>query len=319
MRDFSVIDMHCDTVTALSRTKESFRNGDMHISLEKMREGHYLMQCFAVFIRLKGTKHPFRKCNEFIDSFYRLMDENEDLIAPVTTVKQILENQEKGLMSALLTVEEGGTIEGDLEKLQYLYDRGVRMMTLTWNYPNELAYPNHMDRRPPRPDTRHGLTPKGFEVIEKMWDLGMIVDVSHLSDAGIYDVFKVARKPIVASHSNARGVQDFPRNLSDDMILKLKENGGIMGINYCPDFISDSKENQIPDILRHIRYIRDLAGIETVALGSDFDGIPTPVGMSDCTKMNDLYEALVSDGFSEKEIDMIFHENFLRVLRANEV
>ncbi|MBE6124949.1 MAG: membrane dipeptidase [Erysipelotrichaceae bacterium] len=318
MKKFSVIDMHCDTMTGLCRSGKDFRDNDCHISLKKMTEGNYLMQCFAMFLYLEKTPEPFKQCNVFIDYFDKMMRENSDVIRPVTTVEEILENREKGLMSAMLTIEEGEAIEGSLENLQHFYDRGVRMMTLTWNFANQLAFPNYVYEG--RIDTERGLTEKGIEVIKKMWEIGMIVDVAHLNDAGIYDVFKYATKPIVASHSNARAVHDVPRNLSDDMIIKMKENGGIMGINYCPDFISkDTEHNQIPDIIRHIKHIVEVGGIETVALGSDFDGIPTPVGMSDCSKTNDLYDALVREGFSEEDIDKIFYKNFLRVLKANQV
>ena len=317
MKQFSVIDMHCDTMTRICRFDKDIKDYDGHINLQKMKEGNYLMQCFAMFIFLNGTPNPFEKCNEYIDFFEKEMNENKDVIRQVTTVEEILENREKGLMSALLTIEEGEVIEGSIEKLEHFYNRGVRMMTLTWNFANQLAYPNYVFEK--KIDTERGLTEKGIEVIKKMWELGMIVDVAHLNDAGIYDVFKYATKPIVASHSNARAVHNVPRNLSDDMIVKLRENGGIMGINYCPDFISENVEqNQIPDIVRHIKHIVKVGGIDTVALGSDFDGIPTPNGMSDCTKTNDLYEALVAEGFSEEDIDKIFYKNFLRVLKANQ-
>lgn len=318
MKKLSVIDMHCDTMTGLCRSKKDFRDNDGHISLKKMAEGNYLMQCFAMFIYLKAAEHPYELCNTYIDYFDKMMEENSDVIRPVTTVEEILENREKGLMSALLTIEEGGVIEGSIEKLEHFYNRGARMMTLTWNFDNELAHPNYVYEG--KIDTERGLTEKGIEVINRMWDLGMIVDIAHLNDAGIYDVFKYARKPIVASHSNARAVHNVPRNLSDDMIIKLKENGGIMGINYCPDFISPNKDqNQIPDIIRHIKHIVEVGGIETVALGSDFDGIETPIGMSDASKTNDLYDALVEAGFSEEDIDKIFYKNFLRVLKENQV
>ena len=317
MKKLSVIDMHCDTMTGLCRSGADFRDNDKHISLKKMAEGNYLMQCFAMFVYLGATDHPYDQCNTYIDYFDKMMAENSDVIRPVTTVEEILENREKGLMSALLTLEEGGVIEGSIEKLEHFYNRGARMMTLTWNFDNELAHPNYVKEG--KPDTERGLTEKGIEVINRMWDLGMIVDISHLNDAGIYDVFKYARKPIVASHSNARAVCNVPRNLTDDMIVKLKENGGIMGINYCPEFISENTDQkQIPDIIRHIRHIVEVGGIETVALGSDFDGIKTPVGMSDATKTNDLYDALVEAGFSEEDIDKIFYKNFLRVLKANQ-
>ena len=309
MSDFKVIDMHCDTMTGLCRKNGDFRSNDMHIDLTKMEQGNYLMQCFAIFIYLKGTDKPYEAANHYMDFFDKVMKENSDRIAQVTTVQEILDNYARGKTSAMLTIEEGGVLEGSLEKLQHFYDRGVRMITLTWNFENEIAYPNYVYEEVPRPDTERGLKPFGFEAINKMWDLGMIVDVSHLN----------ARKPIVASHSNSRAVMNVPRNMTDDMIRRLARNGGIMGMNYCPNFVSkNDKQNQIPDIVEHIKHIADIGGIETVALGSDFDGIPTPVGMSDCTKTHDLYEALMQNNFSQEDIDRIFYKNFLRVLEANQ-
>ncbi|MBQ1877485.1 MAG: dipeptidase [Erysipelotrichaceae bacterium] len=320
MKEFGVIDMHCDTITKLVYEKKDIRENDGHISLNKMQKGNYMMQCFAIFLYLKAYPHPFASCDSYIDDFYRFMQENSDIIKPVTTADEIEENWEKGLMSGMLTIEEGGALEGNLANLQHFYDRGVRMMTLTWNFENELAYPNYMDKSGMRPDTERGLKPLGIECVKKMQQLGMIVDVSHLNDAGIYDVFRLATRPIVASHSNARAVCNVPRNLTDDMLRKLKENGGITGINYCPDFISEkTDENQIPMIVRHINHIVSVAGVETVGLGSDFDGIPTPNGMSDCTRTHLLYEALKQEGYSQQDIDLMFHGNFLRVLRANQV
>jgi membrane dipeptidase len=148
-----------------------------------------------------------------------------------------------------------------------------------------------------------------------MNELGMIIDCSHLSDKGFYDCIKYSKHPIVCSHSNSRSVCNVVRNMSDEMILALKENKGLMGINYCPDFISNSKKNQIPDIIKHINHIKSVGGIDIIALGSDFDGIPTPNGMSDCTKVNLLKEALIKEGYTHEEIEKIFYKNFLRVFK----
>ncbi len=321
MNKFKVIDMHCDTATGLARFNRPFVENDGHISLRKLQEGNYMMQCFAIFIHKKRDIPNYDKCMEYIHYFKNVLKENAAEITQVTTADDIIFNDQEGRISAMLTIEGGEAIEGSLEKLQKVYDQGVRMMTLTWNFENEIGYPNDVyNPDGPRPDTEHGLKPFGLETINRMQELGMIIDVSHLSDAGIYDVLNYASKPIVASHSNARAIWNCPRNMTDDMIRKLHRNGGIMGMNYCPDFVSgDVTHDQIPDIVRHIRHIADIAGIETVALGSDFDGIETPVGMSDATKTHKLYEALKADGFADEDIDRIFYKNFLRVLKANQV
>ena len=287
--------------------------------IKRLEKGGYMAQCFAMFVYLEGDEHPFETCNRYIDKYDEVISASSAAIRKALTAEDIEKNARAGCISAILTTEEGGVLEGKLENIDRLYERGVRMMTLTWNFENELGYPNYLTEELIKADTERGLKPFGFEAINRMWDKGIIVDVSHLNDAGIYDVLRVARKPIVASHSNCRAIKDFPRNLSDDMIRKLKENGGIMGLNFCPDFISDDTDgDQIADMVAHIRHVRDLAGIETIALGSDFDGIDTPKGLSDCSRMPLLHDALVKEGFTGEEIDCLFYKNFLRVFRANE-
>lgn len=313
-----VCDMHCDTLTVLKDQNKNFFSNDLHISLEKMEQGNYLSQCFAVFINL-NKKAPYKRCVDYINYFYKLMDENSNIIKQAKNYQDIINNNKEYKMSAILTIEEGETIEGSLEKLQYFYDRGVRMMTLTWNYPNQIGFPNIDATKEVKEitsvNTVDGLTEFGIKVVKKMNELGMIVDCSHLSDKGFYDVIKYSSSPIVCSHSNSRTIQNVSRNLSDDMILMLKENGGIMGINYCHDFISYSNEDQIQDIIKHIKHIVKIGGIDICALGSDFDGIGTVKGMSDCTKTNVLYDELLKSGFSNEEVDKIFYKNFLRVFK----
>ncbi|MCR4672071.1 MAG: dipeptidase [Lachnospiraceae bacterium] len=314
------IDMHCDTVKALYHNGKSFVENDMHIDLQRLKKGNYMAQCFAMYInQVKDGPDCKAACDNYIAFFKKLMDENRGVIRQAYTADEIEDNYAKGYLSAVLTIEGGEAIAGSLENLQHFYDLGVRMMTLTWNFENEIAYPNYITGESMTPDTEHGLKPFGKTCVKKMQELGMIVDVSHLSDSGIYDVLDIAEKPIAASHSNARAVCNVPRNMTDDMIRRLRENGGIMGLNYCPFFISeDAEHDQIPDIVKHALHIADVGGIETLALGSDFDGIPTPVGMDDCTKTNELYNALRAAGFSESDLDKVFWQNFLRVLRENE-
>lgn len=316
----NVIDMHCDTITRQEIRSFGLYKNSLHIDIDKMSKGQYLMQTFAIFLPLLKYPHPFEEAKSYIEVFKKEMEKNSHIISQVRNYRELQNNKSIKKLSALLSVEEGGIIEGKLENLQYLYDQGVRMMTLTWNYPNEIGYPNFkLDGKRSsisgKPNTKDGLTPFGIEVVKKMNELGMIIDVSHLSDAGFYDCIKYSTKPIVASHSNSRTICGVVRNLTDDMIIKLKENGGVMGINYCPDFISKSKKNQIPDIVKHINHIKKVGGIDVIALGSDFDGIPTPNGMSDCSKTLELKEALINEGYTQEEIDKIFHLNFLRVFK----
>ena len=168
------------------------------------------------------------------------------------------------------------------------------------------------------PNTEDGLTEYGIEMVKEMEKLGIIIDVSHLSDKGFYDVLENTTKPFVASHSNARSVCPVVRNMTDDMILKLAERGGVMGINYCADFVNDVEENNfayVKDMVKHIKYIKDLAGIDCIGLGSDFDGIGSNIEMNSCDKLNLLQEALEDEGFTQEEIEKIFYKNVLRVFK----
>lgn len=353
-----VVDMHCDTVSRLLSLRErgqaeSLRENRGHLDLLRMRQGDYLLQNFALFVEMGSDGDPWER----VCSLHRLYEEelkkNSDLIAPVLCFSDIEKNRASGKMSALLTVEEGGVCKGEIEKLRTLWDMGVRMLTLTWNYPNELGSPNRdreyaakfqearqrlaecgkgapeyearraevrriyreMNRIP---NERDGLTEKGREFVTEMERLGMIPDVSHLSDAGFYDVLETAKKPFVASHSDAREVCLCMRNMTDDMIRKLSLRGGVMGLNYCADFLeeaSSQRENPgtIAAVLRHARHIVNVGGIEVLGLGSDFDGIDTHKELPGAQSMGRLWGAFRGAGFSEDSLEKIFYKNVLRV------
>lgn len=314
------IDMHCDSLTWELVEKNGFyENKEMHIDFKRLYKGEYLMQCFAVFMYYQRGD-LYKNTLKYIDIFKREMENNKNIISQVTSYKELMDNKSKHKLSALLTIEEGGVIEGSIEKLEHLYSLGVRMICLTWNFKNEIGYPNLQRNLKEtdyyKIDTVNGLTEFGIEVVKKMNELGIIIDTSHLSDAGFYDCIKYSKHPIVASHSNSRRIHPYARNMTDDMILKLHENKGVMGMNYCPDFVSENtKENQIKDIVKHMLHIKELGCIDNLALGSDFDGIETPVGMSDCTKTHELREEMVRSGFTNDEIEKVFYKNFLRVFK----
>lgn len=228
-------------------------------------------------------------------------------------------------MSALLTIEEGGVCQGNPAFLRDFYRLGVRMMTLTWNYENELGFPNRKVTLPDgtrqvQVDTENGLTPTGIEFVQEMERLGMIVDISHLNDAGIWDVFAHTKKPFVASHSNARALASHPRNLTDEMIRKLSERGGVMGINYYSRFLRDVKPGEpdvgcVSDMVEHMKYIKQVGGIQCLGLGSDFDGVDCELEMGNASQLEMLWTAMSRAGFTAGEIDAVFSENVLRVYR----
>lgn len=323
-----VLDMHCDTISVLldenSKGKNvSLRNNDLCIDLNKMKQGDYLLQNFACFVCLGQEEDPVKRVNQLIDHYYEQIDKNKDMIAPVFKYSDIEKNEKNGLMSSLLTIEEGGVVANDLALLRNYYRLGVRMITLTWNYANGIGHPNFVSDKDmtfqdmKKINEQDGLTPFGIEYVQEMERLGIIIDVSHLSDAGFYDVLKYSKKPFVASHSNARALCDVARNMSDDMILKLAERGGVMGINFCGDFLKQSdvgnETSCIKDMVEHIVYIKNLAGIDCIGLGTDFDGITSELEIKDASMMNQLAIALSDKGFTEEEIEKIFYKNVLRV------
>lgn len=358
-----IVDMHCDTISELLQQQRtgkeaSLRRNKLHLDLERMKRSGYFLQNFALYVNKGSCKEPWEEVRALYQVYREEMEQNQDMIAPVFRYEDIVANEKEGKISSLLTVEEGAVCKGEIDKLHGLYDMGVRMLTLTWNYPNELGYPNldsnvgkvvwgackevkelrgrgvrgeefeykskqtqkNFDDYFYTADIRNGLTDKGREFVNEMERLGMIVDVSHLSDAGFYDVLEETKNPFVASHSNARRVCGCVRNLSDDMIRKLAERGGCAGLNYCADFlkvmpVGEYNPGAMEDVVRHAIYMTNVGGIEVLGLGSDFDGIDTNEALPGVQSMEYLWDALHKAGFRESDLDKIFYGNVLRVYR----
>jgi len=305
-----MIDFHCDTFLKIFDDKSNLRQNNHHIDLLKMRQAGSKMQVFANFIHMESVASPRNYCADMLAYGKSELEKNNDLIEIMTNYSDYERILSKGKMAALLGIEEGGALEGKMENLDYFYNEGIRLITLTWNFPNEIGYPNsdytHKDK---------GLRPFGLEVVAEMNKRGMIIDVSHLSDGGFYDCIKHSKAPIVASHSNARAVHEHTRNLTDDMLKKLADNGGITGINYLSWFLDGTDHSTVASMVKHIEHIKNVAGIETVALGSDFDGIGCTLETPTIAHMDILKNALNLKKFSCEEIDKIFFKNGERVLR----
>lgn len=354
-----IVDMHCDTVSELLKRRREgvdmgLRSNNCHVDLERMRKSGYLLQNFALFVD-KECGNPWEEVMAQLALLEEELAHNRDMVAPVRCYEDIAANERNGRMSAVITVEEGAVCGGSLEKLDLLYQKGVRMLTLTWNYPNELGYPNlkhdagiiawgkssqlrestlagaayeRLCREADgllksylnTPDTKNGLTPVGQEFVVHMEEIGMIPDVSHLSDAGFYDVLKVTKGPFAASHSNARAVCPCVRNLTDEMIRLLAERGGVMGLNFCADFLiqkpaGEPNPGTIADVAAHARHIVNVGGCECLGLGSDFDGIDTHGELVGAQSMELLWNTLEKVGFLPSQLDKIFGDNVLRLYK----
>lgn len=317
-----IADLHCDTISEIwksrraGRPQQLFQN-NLHVDIQKMQKAGYLLQDFAMYIDLEKTSDPFAAVSEQIDVFYDEMEKNKDYIGIATSYHEILANEKQGKMSALMTIEEGGCCKGELENLETLYQRGARMMTLTWNYPNELAGPNLPADSFGAFDSTKGLTRKGFAFIQRMEEIGMILDVSHLSDAGFWDIAKHTKKPFAASHSNARALSPHARNLTDDMLRVIADRGGVAGLNFYGRFLNptDDSHSSTAQMAQHVRHIVNVGGIECIGLGSDFDGITGELEMEDCSQLAKLTAELERAHFTGSEIEHILYKNVMRFYR----
>lgn len=323
-----VADMHCDTIyeiynRRLKGEKCDLSKNNLHIDAEKLDSGNYILQSFALYVDLNNTENPYSRCMELVELFNNQM--SGDVFGLARSFSEIEENRRAGKISALLAVEDGGVVDGSLENLRNLYMLGVRMITLTWNYKNCIGHPNIklIEGKKPdfyTPDAKNGLTGFGIDFVREMERSGMIIDVSHLSDAGFYDVFGHTEKPFVASHSNAREICGNVRNLTDDMIKKIARRGGVIGINFFPGFLTggeyaDDSGALLDAVVRHIRHIANVGGYECVGLGSDFDGMPGNSAMPDASHMPKLFDVLQKSGFTQGQIEAIYYKNVLRVLK----
>lgn len=324
----NLIDMHCDTISALQESggAETLWENHLCVDIKRMEQAGSLVQFFACFIDGKAyKKSPQEKItsqmwNCAYEAALRLIErirkEENEKLSLALSYEEILENQKQDRISAVATIEEGGILNGEGGRIAELYERGIRLITLTWNYENSLGYPNSWDSEM----MGRGLKRFGLETVEQMNALGMLVDVSHLSDGGFWDCIRYSTAPVVASHSNARSLCSHPRNLTDEMLRALAEKGGVAGLNFYPVFLKeDGYQVCTEDIARHAAYMIRTAGEDVVAIGTDFDGFdpgnpeqmyPTHIG-----EMDRVREAMKKQGITERQIDKIWSGNALRVLK----
>lgn len=314
-----LIDMHCDTIWELFRRgNENLQKNSLCVDLEKLRKAGSTAQFFACFIYMKmfqGEKRFSRGYQYALDMIGFAKQEigkYPEAINLVETYEEFIQRETAGKISAILTVEEGGIVENDMSRLEHLYEEGVRLMTLMWNEENCMGYPNSRDAEV----MKMGLKPFGIETVERMNELGILIDVSHMSDGGFWDVLKYSKKPVVASHSNARTLCSHPRNLTDEMIRALAKHGGITGLNFYPYFVNESGKADIDDLVRHIEHLFYVGGEDFVAIGTDFDGFDEgELEIRDIGEMNRLYEALKKRKFNDGQIEKFWHGNAMRVMR----
>jgi membrane dipeptidase len=275
-----------------------------------MKEGGVDCQFFACYI--EGSYKPDRglkRALQMIDRFHTEIRAAGDMAVFATNYAKIMSAVESGKAAAVLTIEGGECLDTDVSNVRIMKQLGVLAIGLTWNERNMIADGVGEER------TGGRLTNFGVEVVQEMNRAGIIVDVSHLSEAGFWDVMEVSQKPIIASHSNAKAVCNHRRNLTDEQLIALAKNGGVTGMNFAKDFVAQ-KDADLAGVIRHIEHICALIGPDHTGLGSDFDGIgETPKGLEDVTKMPAITKELERLGYCEENIRKILGGNFLRVIK----
>ncbi len=313
------LDLHCDTLMKIAKSGDLNESTKSHVTLRGLQEGGVALQCFADFVPTGMFPKGFRKTlsgmmfNSFYKKYKKMMAFHSDILYPVLKGSDIDKAGVDGKIGVLLTIEDGGVLGDQLENVKKYYDMGVRLVTLTWNHPNAIGYPNSKD-----PEIMaKGLTDFGKDVVREMERLGMVIDISHVSDGVFWDVAEIATKPFLASHSNSRAMCGHTRNMTDEMIIKLAEKGGVMGLNLGPEFLKEgSTDSLVEDMVRHILHIREIAGSDVIALGSDFDGVHGNMEVAGPQDWPKLEKALLEAGLTEEELDKMWFKNAERVLRA---
>ena len=305
-----MIDLHCDTIMQLLDHPDS---GDLYrntwkIDIEKLQKAHSKVQDFALFINLGDTNDPYGRYEEMRNLCTTQIHLYGEHIQHVLSYQDVESVYKSGKIGALMSIEEGGVLGDDLDKLKQAYQDGVRLITLTWNYPNGLGEPHCGEQH-------KKLTPKGIEFVEAMQDLGIIVDCSHLNDAGTEQLGDILNVPFVASHSNAREVTAHTRNLPDNLIKLIANKGGVIGLNFAQSFLGTSPVSRIEDIVKHGLYLINKGGEDVVALGTDFDGIKPNTEIKDASEMYRLYDSFKEAGLSVEQCEKLFWKNADRLLK----
>lgn len=307
-------DFHCDTLLNLYLKDLDFsvQNKFGHLDLPRLQEANHIFQCFAVFCDPKsGQEAALRQTLRLIN----LAREKIFSCSQVKWIKTSSDLAEIGpeRLGGLLSIEGADFLGDDLFLLDIVHALGVRLITLTWNGRNTIADGVKVG------GNAGGLTDFGEKAVKKMQDLKIVVDVSHLSEKGFWDVSTVSTRPFVASHSNAWNVCNHPRNLKDDQIREIARAKGLIGMNLCRPFVAEAaKEQTLNTVVKHVQYIADIAGPEVICLGCDLDGIrEMPEGMEDVRDVISISGLLDHAGFSSQEIKAICSGNLIRFMSDN--
>lgn len=308
-------DLHADTFWRLATlpAKLNQEPSEMHTSLPRLKAGGVNLQVMACFVEEKYV--PFKACSrayELLDLAQAELDENKKDVRLARTPWEAEEVIRDKRIAAVLAVEGGHALEGDVTKLRTFYRLGMRILTFTWNNSNDLGF-SCLDPE----GERHGLLPPGVEAVEKMNDLGIMIDLSHSGPVTFNEVVERSAVPVFCSHSNARALCDHPRNLTDQQLAVLADKGGVVGVCFASKFLSSEEGRASAEtVVDHIAHIRKVAGAEVIAFGSDFDGTDVPPDLASAADWPKLLALLEKRGFTPEEIEKFSSRNFLRFWRS---
>jgi membrane dipeptidase len=314
---FPIIDGHTDYLLSLLETGRDFlaESDCGHVDLPRARRGHIAAMFSAVFIRdAYLPEQSLMRTLRAVDRLLQTIAASGGAMQLVTTVSELEHCLRTGTFGAILHFEGAEAIDPEFAVLRLAYGFGLRSLGLTWSRPNIYAEGVGTD------DRARGLTNLGRALVRACNELGVLIDVSHLNDAGFWDVIEWSTQPVVASHSNCRALCPVPRNLTDEQIRALAAKGGLVGMNFHVGFLRPGAERpedvSLGDVIAHIDHVAGLVGIDYVAFGSDFDGATMPHDLPDAAALPRLIEALYRHGYDDAAVRKICFENWLRVLRT---
>lgn len=306
-----IVDTHVETPLLISEKQIKLRDNKGQVSLEKLRLGGVDVVFFSIFVNPYRYKNIAKSQADFIiQGLKKELTANQDWIELATSHKDIARIVQSGKIAALMGMEGADPIGDSLNNLDHFYKQGVRYLGPTWSTHTLMADSSGQ----PKPRWK-GLSKFGKMAVERMNQLGMLIDVSHLSDAAFYDVIKTSKQPVIATHSGVDGGFSHPRNLSDDMLKLMAINGGVVGIVFYPPHLEKSGKATTESVVKHIDHAIQVMGENHVGLGSDFDGLdrPPPGGLKDAAEMPNLITALQKKDYTEERIAKVMGQNFMRV------
>ena len=337
-RSSIVIDTHNDITTPMVDEDVDLgardATGRNQTDIPRLKEGGLGAEFFSIYVAASYAREggAARRAMEMIDRVYEQARRHPQSLEMAYTVADIRRIHRAGKISALMGIEGGHAIEDSLGALRLFHRLGIRYMTLTHTNTNNWA--DAAGGISIAAEKRHnGLSDFGREVVREMNRLGMMVDISHVSDETFFDVIEVTRAPVIASHSSARALTDVPRNLSDEMLRVVARNGGVVMVNFYNGFINTdyarpggprptkaARTATLEMLMQHFEHIIKVAGIDHVGIGSDFDGVDglLPTGMEDVSKLPTITYELLRRGYSEADVRKVLGENLLRMMARNE-